>query len=267
MHDGRAAQHRGAHQHGAVDVIEGQEEEQHVALAQATGRRALDGVAHQVAVAEHDAFRQPGGAARVGQGDEVVLEVEGDLRRAAGGIAVRHRVPGRHSLRRAPDDQDVLDRGDARADGIDDRQAILVHHEHPRLGVIELIFDLLLVVGGVDRRDHAADLRGRLEADQVLGPVGHEQRDAVALGDAEIAQAVGQPVAQSFELAEGELLVVEHGGPLVGVVLRRAAQQLVVWNAGIVELAGGSTRGGTCSCEPPAVETAENFVAGRGCQG
>ena len=218
-------------------------------------------------MAEHDPFGQPGGAARIGQRDQIALEVERHLGRTRGGIAVGDRIPRRGSRRGGvADDQDVLHPGDAAADGLDDRQPILVHDEHARLGIVELILDFLLVVGRVDRRQHAAHLRSSFETDQVFGPVGHEQRDAVALGDAQIAQAVGQRVAEPFDLAEGELLVVEDGRPLVRMAIRRAAQELVIRNARVVEL-GSDQLAAKCAHLNLLRRTAENFVAGWRCQG
>ena len=83
LHDdqGGAGVDAAAHQHHAVDVVEGQEDEQGVALRYASAGDELDVVGHQVLLAQHDALGQAGGAAGVGQGHQVLGPVQRHLRR------------------------------------------------------------------------------------------------------------------------------------------------------------------------------------------
>jgi hypothetical protein len=80
--DGRAAAEREIHHHiHSVDVKEGQHADHDVVLAHPLERLDLTHIRDKVAVSEHDALRQPGRAARIGERDEVRERIDRDVRR------------------------------------------------------------------------------------------------------------------------------------------------------------------------------------------
>jgi hypothetical protein len=73
----------GAHEHEPVDVVEGHEDQEAVVRGGPAGRDELEVVAHERLVAEAHALGQPGGAAGIGQHQQVLPE-EADVRRRRG---------------------------------------------------------------------------------------------------------------------------------------------------------------------------------------
>ena len=176
------------------------------ALLQVDQRPGLGDVGHQVAVGEHDALGQPGGAAGVGQRDQVVGRVELDLRRRAPGC--RAGRAGAACPSDAVQDDDLVDR--RLLDG--GRGAVQEQRDgdqHLRAGVAQLEGDLLGRVERVDRAHHAAGGGDAVEDDRVPEGVRAEDGDDVALAQAPLVQRGGHPVDVAGQLAVGDRVALE----------------------------------------------------------
>ena len=79
---------------------------------------------------------------------------------------------------------------------------------------------------GVEQRDHAADAGDADPDRQELGPVGHQEADRVALGDALRERPARVAVRARAELAIAEVLAVGEQRRRVAVFLRQLLDQL-----------------------------------------
>ena len=233
LHDdqGSAGVDAPAGQHHAVDVVEGQEDEQGVAFRHAPAGDELDVVGHQILLAQHDALGQAGCAAGIGQGHQVLGPVQRHLRRVLCGRApneVAEEVRVRLGV--ASDDDDFLEAWHFRAHRFDQRVERLLHDQHAGFGVVELVLDLAFLVGGIHRRDHAAQAGAGIEADDVFRAVGHVEGNAVALLDAEAAQGVGKAVGQPVELSVRDFLSLKDDRLFFRKALSRLPQHLAKRN-------------------------------------
>jgi hypothetical protein len=197
-------------------VREREEQVHGLALAE-RGALLADHVAHGavVRVGEDHALRRARRAGRVDEdagvvgGDGGAALVELGLVVAAAALAQvgeRHRVVGRLAV----DHDHVLEVREPVADLADLRELLLVLDEHrARLGVIEDVVALLGGVRLVDRDGRAAGGQDAEVRERPLGAGVREDRDALAVLEAE----VDQPAAH---LADGLVqVVVGDGDPLV----------------------------------------------------
>ena len=169
----------------------------------------VDHVEHRpvVAVADDAALRRPGRARGVDEGADVLrgdrlparLPLGGVAAGAAGGEVVeRDRV-----LAGAGHPHHVLEQRQLVADRADLLQLLVVLDDDDLgVGVLEHVLALLGRVGLVDRDDGGA---GRERGEVEVGPLGAgvgEDRDLVALGDAEVDQAEGERADDLADLGE-----------------------------------------------------------------
>ena len=155
----------------AVDVEEGQQADERVLLGEGHRVVGLLDVRDQVAVGEHHALHQAGGAARVGQHGELL------------GI-----------------DLDRLGRG-AGLDPRDEAHGIVDEHLRPR--VLLLAAHLLLREQRVHRRDHSARAQDPVVDDAPLRAVRADQGDHVAPADPVRLERCGDGVDLRRELGVG----------------------------------------------------------------
>jgi hypothetical protein len=185
-----------------------------------------------VAVADHAALRRAGGAGGVDEGADVLRGDRGVALVPDRGVdagALRGQVLGRERVRVGAGHQhDLLQVRQLRAHLLHLRQLFgVLDDHHLGVGVVEHVAALLGGVGLVDR-DHGGADRERREVE--VGPLGAgvaEDRDPVALGDAELGQAqrqrphdlqdLGEAAADpllAVLVADGRAVAVELGGPL-----------------------------------------------------
>ena len=158
--------------------------------------RDLVGEAHDVVVREHAALGRTGRA----RGVDEAREVAGRTCDASIGVVARRARARRPSGSRAR--ASITASGGStmmqcvelgRRLGADDldraRREVALHDEHLRAGVGELVAQELALVRGVDRHLDRAELQRGEEADDLLGAVVEQRRDAVAVADAERRRA------------------------------------------------------------------------------
>ena len=197
-HDRGAGGQTHVHEHlHAVDVEERQHRDERLVLVEGDHRCRLREVGHQVAVGEHHALGQAGGARRVGQHHHVV-EVDGHL---LGQRVAEERRQGGHSVRLA-DHEQLLHRGVLHGLG-GDLEEHRDRDQPGRAGVDELVVHLAGRVGGVDRGDHPAGQRDGVEHHAVLGAVRRHDRQHLALGEPGGHQPAGEAANGVVELGVG----------------------------------------------------------------
>ena len=237
-HRGGPRVHGAAHQHGAVDVIEGQEDQQAIARLQAQARHELDVVAHQIAVAQHHALGQPGGPAGVGQRHQVALPDGhgrlGRLRRDGDQLGEGPDLRPRRG-RAGADGDDVPQPRGPRAHRLHQAHQVVVHHDGHGLGIVELVLDLALAIGRVHGADHGPHPRDGVEGDDVLGAVGGQEADLVAVADAQLAQRVGKAMGERLQLPVGEAHAAEDHGHVLRPALGGVGEHLAVGDVRIGE--------------------------------
>ena len=189
------------HQHlHPVDVEERQDGDEGVVGRHVEHGLTLHEVGDEVAVREHHALRQAGGARRVRQDDDVV---GGDRHLLAEGRTVD--VGERTVPVGVADDVHL---GDRRV--LHRRRRRVEEHRHGdepgRPGIDELMMNLALGVGGVDRRDHATGEGDGMEEHGIVGTIGrHDRHDLVA------GEPIGEPAAGLTANGIIELGVGERG--------------------------------------------------------
>ena len=196
----------------------------------------LQQVGHQIAVQQHRALADTGGAAGVLQHRDVVGP---DLGRGVGlapalrqCVVEAHRLRqriGRHHLLHLAHDvvddraldqaQHVAHRGEQHLlgrHGIDHlRQRggeVLQDHDRLGAGVLELVLELARRVQRVDVDHHVAGPQDRRHRHRVLRHVGQHHRDAVALVQAQRLQVGRQRARRVVDLAERHRLAHEDVG-------------------------------------------------------
>ena len=187
-----------------VHVEERQRSE--VAVGARDAPRGHDGerVRGEVAVSEHGALGDAGGAGRVDQrrGRAGVAADRAALRRAPLGLALElFHVPERRSSREVP-------------------RARRAGHDRLRLRVPDDVTDLVPFVEHVDRQDDHAELhRGEPEVDD-REAVRQAEGEAVALHEAARREELREPVAPRVELAERQRARAARG--IIDLERRRA---------------------------------------------
>ena len=179
-HNGAASADGAAHDHHhAVDVVERQNADQDLLVGQLLDQVGLAQVRDQVSVGQHDPFRQPGRAARIGQGDHVFVRVDVDVWWLA---APRRQRAERRGPLRLSEDEDLFDLRAGRRRG---RfvQKLRNRDQEPCFGVEQLPFQLVGCVEGVDRRVGAAGGGNTEERDGVLRHVRAVDGEDVALAE------------------------------------------------------------------------------------
>jgi hypothetical protein len=167
--------------------------------------------------------------------------------RGASGFHVPHRDG---VVAFAVDPDDVLELGDLAADRPHLLHLLLVLEDQGhRVGVLQHVLDLLRRVRLVDRHHGGADAqRGVIEVGP-FRPGIREERDLVALADAEVDQAERQPLDDLADLAVGlrdplaRRILVRDGSELT--VQLRGAREQVGDRLGSGVLLGGVRR---CGC-------------------
>ena len=249
-HHRRAAP--GRRQHAvdhAGDVEEGHHAQRDRLGADMAPQRAADDVGHQRAVGVHAALGQAGGAGGVGQQHQVVGPGEVRSRRQAGGqrvgpaggalgqgrlglqqrlhrrrhrqvridpaIRAEHVVPAGHQQR-----AQALRLGQARVG--------LAHHlgqlgradDHLRVRIGDVVAELVGAVHRIDRHHHRVGAHHRVQRDDELRAVLHEQRHPVAAAHALRLQPAGQRLGLAPHLAPAPVVAQAAPGGLVRPALR-----------------------------------------------
>jgi len=254
-HDRAAMEHRAQH---AIEQS-GDMEHRHHGQTHGFGRcpspdAATTGIGHQGAVAVHATLGQPGGARGIGQQRQIVrlgrmrarlqrLRQRGRPMAGTGhdGWAVldpcSHRVRHRHAR---IDTAMAVDQGIGVARHEQRRQLLrgrqrgigLVHHagqigtaDHDLgAGIGDVVAELLGLVHRVHRYHDCICTVHRIEGDQVLRTVLHEERYAVATLHALRLQPAGQRFGLLFQFGKAETLAAELHGQLVRETLGRNFQ-------------------------------------------
>jgi hypothetical protein len=247
---GRSRVHGAAHEHGAVDVIEGQKDQQAITLPHPECRDHLDVVGDEIPVGEHHPLGESRGAAGVGKRHQVAIaDLDGRRRHRPlaldeRGQALDPRLPGGHSR---PDGNDVAETPNPPPHRLHEGQQVGVGHHRHRLRIVELIFDFALAIGGIHGADHRPHPGDAVEGDDVLGAVAGQQADLVAVLDPECPKRVGEAGGQAFQLPVGEAHITEDEGHVLRPTRGRVRQHPIVGNARVVEMGpeelGTSDRG------------------------
>ena len=155
-------------------------------VAHLGGAQRLGHVGDEVAMGQHHALGDAGGAGGVRQHDGVV-----GVDRHLLGERRTHQVGERAGPLGFADDEDLLDGGalGGRSGDVEERRD---RDEQPGVRVDELVVDLALDVRRVDRRDDPAGVRDAVEDDGVLRDVRGEQGQRLAGLEAARHQAAGQ---------------------------------------------------------------------------
>ncbi|MGY4198148.1 hypothetical protein ACVIM9_007489 [Bradyrhizobium sp. USDA 4520] len=108
-----------------------------------------------------------------------------------------------------------------------DRQERFGRDDHARAEIVELVGELVLLVQRPAGRGNGADLLDAVLRHQVLRTVVHEQRDRLALGDAELLQARRECITRAIELEERDGTAIPDAGRLFRPLAGMAAEHLV----------------------------------------
>ena len=84
----------------------------------------------------------------------------------------------------------MLDAGPLRLQPVDDRLELRIVEQHPVLGVIDDVEQLVIEQARVDRVEHAADPYSSIPGDEMPAVIERERADTVALANAEVAQCL-----------------------------------------------------------------------------
>jgi hypothetical protein len=106
-------------------------------------------------------------------------------------------------------------------------------HHDDGARVAELLLELALRVGGVQRDDDAAGLPDPELCDDELRAVGEHEGDAIALPDAVGRERGRERVAGAFELAEADPGALEEQCGMVGPLTRRRRDDVEQRAAGV----------------------------------
>ena len=182
---------------------QGQDADQRVFGGHGLLDRRLQDVGHQVAMGEHHALGQAGGAARIGQRHEVVGPGGGAGRDRCRVAVEQRRERHRAVLGVVAEDVELLHAG-AGGGGARAIEDVGRAHQCPCAGVLELEGELVDRVDRVDRRAHRAERRDRVEGDRVLRRVGSAERHDVRAADAALGEGAGNPAHGAGSLGVGE---------------------------------------------------------------
>ena len=170
----------------AVDVEQGQGQDQPVVRLPAPGQAQRLGAGQQVPVGQHGPLGGAGGARGVAEQGRVAR---------AGGVQRRRVAVGQADL--GPGDQQVAAGGTPRPAA----PVRVVDHGRPRPGVADDVGHLALPVGGVDRHHHQAHAQGaEVGHDQVHGG-GRADQHPVPGGQPGPPQPPGHPGRGRLQLA------------------------------------------------------------------
>ena len=134
---------------------------------------------------------------------------------------------GQHFVRLEAHRHVALDGRQLVAQPLHGRRVVRVHHRHLRPRVAQHVLEVRRDQAVVDRHDAGPDRGRRVQHLQELVAVGAEDRDPIALADAERQQRVRQLVHPRAELGVGEAqLPVDHG-LLPRIELDGPAQKIV----------------------------------------
>ncbi|MNZ89996.1 hypothetical protein D3C78_1089440 [compost metagenome] len=178
---------------GHVHVIRAQQRQ---ALVHAQGAHGVQGMQHQLAVAEIHPLGVARGAGGVEQGrHRVLVEVgEVEVRLTPGQqrfILAQHRQPGGGCADVAELDK-ALDGRQLAMNLLHQRQEIIMHQHHVILGVVHGVEHLLGREADVDRVQHRANHRHGKETLKVAVAVPIEQGHGIPCLDACVDQGIGQ---------------------------------------------------------------------------
>ena len=188
------------HQHGhAVDVEIRQEGQRRVAGSDVEHPLDLQHVGDEVAVGEHHALGQPGGARGIREGDHVGRGVDRRLR-------PQRRAEQRVERRGAVGGADHRDLGHPGPLGAGPRGFEQGGDGHQQLGagVAQLVAHLVGGVAGVQRGDRAAGPGDGVERLDEPGQVRGHDRDDMAGSDAARGEPAGQPLDPVAQLGPGD---------------------------------------------------------------
>ena len=185
-------------------------------------------VACQIVVCQHDAFREPGGAAGVRQDHQVRHRVNIDGRWAGRG-ALDESPEGRGIAGALFDDNHSLQRGDVAFCRLRHLQQRAVNYEHLGPAVIELMGYLPFSIAGVKGAGDGACLHDAEERYLELRAVGRQQADSVCRSDTNAGQRGSKLVGVGLQLLECKGTFAVNDGNLIGKPVRRLPQNVLQW--------------------------------------
>ena len=171
----------------AVDVEEGQGEQQTVGGGDPPARDDIEGVGEEVVMGEDGAFRGTGGAGGIDNG--------------GGGFAVRHGYAAGGGIG-IDGAAEIFEEEDRRGRG-NVGEEILRGDEGSRFGVGEDVTDFAITVEDVDGDEDDAEASGaKIEVNE-LEAVGEEDAEAVSERETTVGEKVGHAPSPIIDLAEG----------------------------------------------------------------
>lgn len=211
------------------------------------------GVQVAVAMRHHDALGSVGRARGVVDRDELVLADLGSGR-GLGTRGFEKRVPGlpaRRRLARVHGHDPMLHLRQGVADLVEHARVLAVDQHRRDPGVIQ---DVLVIRGDepvVQRDEHQADLRRRVEALEEEMRVRAQDADAIAAGQAEVEQGVREPMDALVELAVAVAAPAVDDCGLLRVETHGASQEVGdeqrdFHRRGSSECRSGGCRSGDC---------------------
>ena len=211
--------------HHPVDVVEGQDADQHLCVRQLLDRMRLAQVGDQVVVGQHDPFREPGRSARVGQDDQIRLRVDVDVGRRA--VALGQRGERRGPFRFA-EHEHFLHRGAGRG-FLRFVEELRDGHQELCSGADQLSLQLARGIQRVDRCVDAAGGGHTEERDGVLRHVRAVDGEHIALAEPARRQPGRRPLDRPDQLSIGQGASARSVDErrLVGV-FRRVLEQIVL---------------------------------------
>ncbi len=244
-----AAEHRHVHAHQhAGDVIERCNGKQHVVASHAIAIGSSTRLEERVAVGEHCALRQTGGARGVGHERHVV---QADAHGLRCGAASHHGKKVFAAFRHAANGSAFGKQlGRQIEHGIGRQQVGVVHHEHmfdrtlglnlahhrqqrrgrddhACLQVVDLVGQLVLLVERAAGADDGADLLDAEVRHQVLRAVVEKEHHRLSLLHADGLQPGREGIARKVELRPGHGMAVPDARRAVAALTRMGAQVFV----------------------------------------
>src|SRR5579875_20156 len=111
---------------------------------------------------------------------------------------------------------------------LEERKEFALNDDRAGLRVLQLVANLALFVGWIHRADYYANAGCRDKRNSVLGTIGHQQANPVALAQPETIQAIGNAIDHTYNLAVGQIDVVVNNRGAVWIAIGCHTQELIV---------------------------------------
>src|SRR5579883_2430342 len=111
---------------------------------------------------------------------------------------------------------------------LEERKEFALNDDRAGLRVLQLVANLALFVGWIHRADYYANAGCRDKRNSVLGTIGHQQANPVALAQPETIQAIGNAIDHTYNLAVGQIDVVVNNRGAVWIAIGGHTQELII---------------------------------------